>query len=94
MVCSSNDFRMISLASRSDFNFSASLVSMTEVRITGLIVSLDDFAHFRLGVIGLRNPSDVRSGLAVSLNSLVGLVPTLGLSSSLVDVSPLVQRWT
>ena len=63
---------------------------MTVVGITGWIGSLDDFAPFCLGVIGLRNPSDVRSGLGVSLNSLVGLVPTLVLRSLLFDVSPYV----
>ena len=78
---------MISLASRSTFNFAASLVSMTVVGITGLIGSLDDFAPFRLGVVGLRNPSDVRSGLGVSLNSLVGLVTTLVFSLTLFDGS-------
>ena len=41
-------------------------------------------------MIGLRRPLDVRSGLGVSLNSLVGLVSTLGLSSSVIDVSPFV----
>ena len=45
---------------------------------------------FVWGVVGLRNTSVVLSGLGVSLNSLVGLVPTLGLSSSLVDGSTFV----
>ena len=61
---------------------------MTVVGITGLIGSLDDLVPFRLGVVGLRNPSVVCLG--VSLNSLVGLVPTLVLSSSLVHGSPFV----
>ena len=63
---------MISLASRSAFNFSASLASMTVVGITGLIGSFDDFASIRFGLVGLRNLSIVLSGLGVSLNSLVG----------------------
>ena len=59
---------------------------MTMVGITRLIGSLDDFPPVRVGV--------VLSGLGVSLNSLVGLVPTLVLSSSLVDgPRSLVQRW-
>ena len=86
LICSSYVFRMISLAaSRLAFYFATWLESMTVLEIT-----LDHFAPFRLGVVGLRDPSIVLSGLGVSLNSLVGLVPTLVLSSSHVDGSPFV----
>jgi len=64
-----------------NFNFAAPLVSTT------VIGFLDDFAPFRFGVVGLRNPSIFLSGLGVSLNNLVGLVPKLVLCSSLVDDS-------
>ena len=87
LIFSSYVFRMTSLASRLAFNF-ASLVSMTVVGITGLIESLDDLAPVHLGLVGLRNPSIVVSGLGVlsSINSPTTLV----LSSSLIDGSPFV----
>ena len=64
MICSSYVFRMISSASRSALKFVASLVSMTMVGITGLIGSLDDFAPFRLNMVGLI----INSGIVVPVS--------------------------